>query len=67
VLIAQAQLSKRILIALPPIMFVVLNVLNAEYMRPLYSTADGNVLIAIAIGLLMAGSWVMTRMTVITY
>ena len=54
VLTAQTQMSKRILLALPFFVFVLLNCINADYMRPLYSTFTGQIIIAIAaVGLLI--------------
>jgi len=54
VLTAQTQMSKRILLALPFFVFVLLNLINPEYMRPLYSTLTGQIIMAVAgIGLLL--------------
>src|SRR5688500_14227040 len=44
VLTAQTQFSKRILLALPFIIFVILNMLNPKYMQPLYSTSTGHMI-----------------------
>jgi tight adherence protein B len=53
VLTAQTQMSKRILLALPFFVFVLLNLINPDYMRPLYSTLAGQFVMAVAgIGLL---------------
>lgn len=62
VLIAQTQISKRILIAMPFAMFGVLHMISPEYMGILYTTRMGNLLLLIAgVGLLM-GWMVMNRM-----
>jgi tight adherence protein B len=54
VLTAQTQFSKRVLLALPLLVFVVLNLINPSYMRPLYTTGLGQVIMLIAgLGLLM--------------
>jgi tight adherence protein B len=54
VLTAQTQFSKRVLLALPFLVFVLLNVINPTYMRPLYTTAGGQLIMLIAsIGLLL--------------
>jgi tight adherence protein B len=54
VLTAQTQFSKRILLALPFFIFVLLAVLNPTYMKPLYTTFAGDVLIVVSgIGLLL--------------
>lgn len=62
VLTSQTQYSKRILIAMPFIMFFVLNILNAEYMAPLYTTRNGNMILLAAFGMLSAGWWMMNKM-----
>jgi tight adherence protein B len=66
VVIAQTQFSKRILLGLPMIMFGVLNILNAEYVAPLYSTHRGNMLLLAAAGALAIGWWSMNKMAAIT-
>lgn len=65
VLTAQTQISKRILTGMPILMFFVLNVLNPEYMEPLYSTQRGNLMLATAAGMLWSGWWVMNKMAVV--
>jgi tight adherence protein B len=65
VLSAQTQISKRILIAMPIIMFFVLNLLNADYMEPLYSTSRGQLMLLVATGSLVGGWWMMNKMSVI--
>jgi tight adherence protein B len=67
VLTAQTQFSKWILLLMPFAVFVILNVINPEYMRPLYSTGEGNVYLAWALGLLLAGAWIMNRLAIIRY
>ena len=67
VLTAQTQVSKAILIAMPFIMFVLLNIINREYMDPLYSTREGNyMLIAMFVNILL-GSWMMSKMIKIKF
>lgn len=66
VLTAQTQISKRILTGMPVLMFFVLNLLNAEYMEPLYSTQRGNMMLLVAAGMLWGGWWIMNRMATIT-
>ncbi|HEY8749609.1 MAG TPA: type II secretion system F family protein [Tepidisphaeraceae bacterium] len=48
VLTAQTQMSKRILLALPFFVFVLLNLINPDYMRPLYSTVSGELIMGVA-------------------
>ncbi|HET6428335.1 MAG TPA: type II secretion system F family protein [Phycisphaerae bacterium] len=62
VLTAQTQFSKRILVALPLVLFVVVNIINPDYIEPMYSTTNGQILLAIAGAGIMAGSWVMNKM-----
>ncbi len=67
VLTAQTQFSKRVLIALPIIMFVALNMMSASYMEPLYSTAKGKIMLAAGAGGLLLGAWIMNKMADVKY
>lgn len=67
VLTAQTQLSKRVLIALPIVVFFIFGLINREYMDPFYATGTGRILLAVALVLLAVGSWVMNRMTALKY
>ena len=62
VLVAQTQVSKRILVALPIVMFGVLHLVSAEYMEELYATETGQMVLMTACGMLAAGWYVMNRM-----
>lgn len=67
VLTAQTQFSKRVLLALPFVIFLALNVLNPNYMQPLYETTTGRILLAMGgVGLLL-GAWTMNRLAVLRY
>ena len=63
VLTAQTQFSKRILLVLPFILFVILNVMQPDYMNTLYRTQTGKWALALAGALLLAGVWVMNRLS----
>jgi len=67
VLTAQTQMSKRILLALPFVLFLVNSFLNPGYMEPLYTTPVGRYLIAAGVISLLLGAWVMNRMVVLKY
>lgn len=67
VLIAQTQFSKQVLLSLPIGMFVLLNVMNPEYMRPLYTESNGQMIILAAACMLGVGAWVMSKLAVIRY
>ena len=67
VLTAEAQLSKWVLLALPIGMFVLLNILNPEYMEPFFTTLAGTIMMAIAVAMLLIGAWIMNRMAVLKY
>jgi len=67
VLLAQVQLSKRVLLALPFFLFVVLNIINPGYMTPLYHTYWGRVVLLAGSALLIMGAWIMNRLAVIRY
>jgi tight adherence protein B len=60
-LTAQARLSRWIITALPPGLLLVIAALNPSYLSPLFDTTTGHILLIIAIGLMMTGSWVMGR------
>jgi tight adherence protein B len=67
VLTAQTQFSKRILVALPFLLFAILNLINPRYMDTLFATGAGQVLLgAGAVGLIL-GIITMNRMAVIKY
>ena len=67
VLTAQTQFSKRILLLIPVVMFVLLNFVNPHYMRPLYSTATGREIMLTAAAFLAIGGWIMNKMAKIDY
>ena len=54
-LTAQTQLSKRVLVALPFIMFLVLSLLNPKYVAVYYNTVEGQVALCAAAATLLAG------------
>lgn len=67
VLTAQTQFSKRILLALPFVMFMLMNVINKEYMEPLYTTFVGKGLLVVAGAGNLLGAWLMSRMASVKY
>ena len=67
ILTAQAQFSKRILLALPFLLFLMLNVLNPEYMSTLYVTEAGRMLLVVAAGMLLLGTWIMNKIAKLQY
>jgi len=67
VLTAQTQLSKRILLALPFVLFLLNSLLKPGYMEPLYTTSAGRFLIAAGVISLLLGAWVMNRMVALKY
>ena len=62
VLTAQTQVSKRILTALPILLFFLLNLANPEYVNPLFDTSIGNALLLVAGGMLLSGWLMMNQM-----
>ena len=62
VLTAQTQLSKRVLLAMPLLVFGALQIISPTYLDPLFDSRSGNVLLAIATGGLLMGWYVMNRM-----
>lgn len=67
VLMAQTQMSKRVLVALPFILFVVMNIVNPNYMQPFMKEPAAQIMLAIGVGLLIVGIWLMNRLAVIKY
>jgi tight adherence protein B len=67
VLTAEAQLSKWVLLALPLGMFVLLNLINPQYMEPFFTSYYGSVMMGVAVGMLSMGAWVMNRMARLKY
>ena len=65
VLISQTQFSKRILIAMPLFMFLLLNLINPEYMTLLYEDRRGNVMLIVAAAMLGLGWWTMNKMAIL--
>jgi len=62
VLSAQTQMSKRILLAMPVVMFLVMNFMNPAYMDMFYTTPVGNTMLMAAAGSMALGWFVMNRM-----
>ena len=67
ILTSQTQLSKRVLIAIPFVIFAVLYFISPGYLEPLYSTPMGRLLLIVAGACLLLGSWVMNRITILRY
>ena len=64
-LTAQARLSRWIVTALPPGMIAVLALLHPAYLRPLFHTTGGQLLLGLAVVFVVAGSLVMRAITTI--
>ena len=67
VITAQTQFSKRILIAMPIIMFFVLNIINRAYVEIFYHTKEGNWMLVSVVLSVLLGAWVMNRLSVLRY
>jgi tight adherence protein B len=67
ILTAQTQLSKRILIALPVLLFLLLNILSPEYMAMFYSTTAGKYMLVAMASAVLFGAWVMNRLAVLKF
>jgi tight adherence protein B len=67
VLTAQTQFAKRTLIAVPIILFFVLNIMSPEYMQTFYTTTVGKFLIIGAASMVLFGAWVMNRLSVLRF
>lgn len=60
-LTAQARGSRWIVTSIPPALLVLIDLLNPTYLKPLFNTETGHLLLAMAVGLIIAGSMVMGR------
>jgi tight adherence protein B len=67
VLVAQTDMSKRILMALPVLLFALLNIISPEYMDLFYSTWSGRYLLTATIISVLMGAWFMKKLSVIRY
>lgn len=67
VLTAQTQFAKRTLIAVPIILFFVLNILSPQYMQTFYTTPVGKILIIGAASMVLFGAWVMNKLSVLRF
>jgi tight adherence protein B len=62
-LTAQARLSRYVVTALPPVVIALVAVVNPGYVRPLFHTSAGVVLVFVAAGLVIGGSLIMRAIT----
>jgi len=67
VLTAQVQFSKIVLVAMPVFLFFMLNVVNADYMKPLLEEPVGKFMIVMMIVSLIFGWWMMDRLAKINF
>jgi tight adherence protein B len=62
-LTAQARLSRYVVTALPLVVGAAIALINPNYMRPLFHTSTGVVLVFVVFGLLISASLVMRAIT----
>lgn len=67
VITAQTQFSKKVLVALPIVLFFLLNLVNAEYMQPLYNTTVGKAMLIIGAANVLLGIWMMNRLSTVRF
>ncbi|MFC1634462.1 type II secretion system F family protein [Planctomycetota bacterium] len=67
VLTAQTHLSKQILIGLPIFMFILMNFMAADYMKTLYTTWLGRMMLMVTVINILIGSWIMGKISVLRY
>jgi tight adherence protein B len=60
-LTAQARGSRWIVTSIPPVLLLIIDLLNPRYLDPLFHTGTGHVLLGLAVGLILLGSVVMGR------
>jgi len=67
VLTSQTQFSKRVLIALPIILFLLLNLISPAYMQTFYTTTSGKYMLVAMVSMVLIGTWVMNRLAVLRF
>lgn len=67
VISAQTQFSKRILLALPLLMLLILSILNPAHLAPLFETKLGHYMLAAGAVAMLMGWWTMNQMAKLRY
>lgn len=67
ILTAEAQLSKKILIGLPGVVFVLMSFINPEYMSTFHTTAEGKYMLGAMVIMILIGAWLMNKLAVIKF
>ncbi len=67
VISAQTQFSKRILLALPLLMLLILSILNPAHLAPLFATELGHYMLAAGGVAMLMGWWTMNQMAKLRY
>jgi tight adherence protein B len=67
VITAQTQFSKNVLIALPIVLFFLLNHISPGYMQPFFNTIAGRYMLAAAGASILLGSWAMHRLAALRF
>ncbi|MHC4657871.1 MAG: type II secretion system F family protein [Planctomycetota bacterium] len=67
VMTAQTQLSKKILIGLPIVLFFLLHLISPEYMGAFRTTVAGRYMLLAMVSSILLGSWVMNRISVLRF
>ena len=62
---AEGRFTGYILVALPAILLVIAYMLNPGYVRVLFDTSTGQMLLGIAVGLQLMGLWAIRKITTI--
>ena len=63
VLTAQTHFSKRVLLVLPVLLFLILNIVNPTYIKTLYTTTVGQILLGVGGSMFVLGIVVMNRLS----
>lgn len=67
VMTAQTQLSKKILIGLPIVLFFLLHLISPEYMGAFRTTVAGRYMLLAMVSSILLGSWAMNRISVLRF
>lgn len=60
---SEGRLSAIVLVILPIAMTLLIQTLNPSYLKPLFATSTGHIMLGIAILLMLVGSWSLHRLT----
>jgi tight adherence protein B len=67
VLTTESRMSRDTLLALPPLLFLAMNILSPQYVSIMYNTFPGKIMLVGTVISMLFGAWTMSRLSVIRY